>query len=79
MKEQQPHIKKCENFRRAFLLQAPQRELAWCTVKGTDMRCGGFSDFCPIPNQFRADDGTPNELVLFDASEIDARIKAERE
>lgn len=59
-------IEKCDNFRRAFLPRPPLREVAWCTAKGTDMNCGGFSDHCPIPKMFKSERGIPNELVTFE-------------
>lgn len=61
-------IEKCQNFRRAFSQNVPGRsvnEVSWCTVKGSDMQCGGFSDHCPIPDNFKSDRGIPNEQILF--------------
>lgn len=38
-------IETCQNFRRAFTRD--HNEVSWCTVKGTDMACAGYSDKCP--------------------------------
>lgn len=45
-------IERCINFRREFTSKLPYREITFCSVKGTDMGCNGYSDGCPIPQFF---------------------------
>lgn len=65
-------IRKCANFKRELIRQYPF-EVQYCTKSFSDMRCGGFSDACPTPKKFVAEDGSPREFVLFEAIKLDER------
>jgi len=56
-------IEKCENIRR--INKTPRIELQFCSANGKDMGCGGFSDFCPIPQMFKSIRGIPNGEITF--------------
>jgi hypothetical protein len=69
------HLRKCEHFKRAHVSTG---EVSWCGMQGVDMHCAGWSDLCPIPDQFTADDGTRKENIIF-SMDTDRDSGVERE
>jgi len=61
-------IEGCSNFKRAFTKSG--NEVSWCSVKGTDMNCGGMSDMCPPKMRKYFKGNVPLNTVTFIALPI---------
>ena len=42
-----------------------EREIQRCIVVDKDMGCGGFSDWCKMPDRFVSQRGIPNDQITF--------------
>lgn len=54
-------IEKCSQFRRFPEPGSSQ----WCEASSSPTDCGGFSDYCPMPDLFKPIRNVPRESITF--------------